>query len=364
MNRRSLLIGAGGAALIAGAGALGWRAGVGPVGAYEAYADRLRISLPEPAGIEDLVRFATLAANSHNTQPWRFRVAAGAIDILPDRSRSTPAVDPDDHHLFVSLGCAAENLAIAGAASGRPGTIAVLDDGGVRYTYAASAPRPDPLMAAIARRQTTRAIYDGRPVPAAIVVALLEAANVPGVRTIVLTERARIDRIRDLVVAANDAQIADAAFVAELKAWLRFNPRSAMARGDGLYAGCTQSPLMPDSIGRWAFDAFFSAAAEREKYARHVDSSAGIAVFVAERADRAHWIAVGRACQRFALTATKLGLKHAFINQPVEVARLRPELASTIGEPGLRPDLVLRFGYGPTLPYAPRRPPAAVTEPA
>jgi hypothetical protein len=27
--------------------------------------------------------------------------------ILPDLSRRCPAVDPDDHHLFVSLGCAA-----------------------------------------------------------------------------------------------------------------------------------------------------------------------------------------------------------------------------------------------------------------
>ena len=32
-----------------------------------------------------------------------------------------------------------------------------------------------------------------------------------------------------------------------------------------------------------------------------------------------HWIEVGRACQRFALQATALGLKCAFINQPVEV---------------------------------------------
>ena len=31
------------------------------------------------------------------------------------------------------------------------------------------------------------------------------------------------------------------------------------------------------------------------------------------------------------LTATSLGLKHAHINQPVEVASLRPQLASLLG---------------------------------
>jgi len=69
---------------------------------------------------------------------------------------------------------------------------------------------------------------------------------------------------------------------------------------------------------------------------------------------------VVRACQRFALQATALGLKHAFLNQPVEVARFRPELAALVGMPGQRPDLVMRFGYGPTLPCSPRRPVEAV----
>ncbi|MEL1263964.1 Acg family FMN-binding oxidoreductase [Pseudoxanthomonas putridarboris] len=360
MNRRNVLIGAGGAALLAGAGAFGWRSAVGSAGDYEAYAERLRAPLPARAGIGDLVRHATLAANSHNTQPWRFRVGAGSIDILPDLARATPAVDPDDHHLFVSLGCAAENLAIAGAASGRPGTLVSQEDGSVRYAFSESGPRPDPLLAAIPRRQSTRALYDGRSVAAADIEALQRAVRMPGVRTLILTDRARIDRARDLVVAGNDAQMADPAFMAELKAWLRFNPRSAMARGDGLFSGSTGNPPLPDVLGRRAFDAFFDAAGENDKYARHIDSSAGIAVFLAEREDKAHWVAVGRTCQRFALTATTLGLKHAFINQPVEVARLRPELAALVGAPGMRPDLVLRFGYGPTLPYSPRRPPASV----
>jgi len=82
---------------------------------------------------------------------------------------------------------------------------------------------------------------------------------------------------------------------------------------------------------------------------------AGIAVFLAEREDKAHWIAAGRACQRFALAATGLGIKHAFINQPVEVKSLRPELATLVGEPGTRPDIVMRFGYGPEMPFSPRR---------
>lgn len=56
--------------------------------------------------MEELVRYATLAPSSHNTQCWKFALDEQSITIRPDLSRRCPAVDPDDHHLFVSLGCA------------------------------------------------------------------------------------------------------------------------------------------------------------------------------------------------------------------------------------------------------------------
>lgn len=71
----------------------------------------------------NLVRYATLAASSHNTQPWKFRLERGRILILPDLSRRCSAVDPDDHHLYASLGCAAENLLLAAQAAVLKGTL-------------------------------------------------------------------------------------------------------------------------------------------------------------------------------------------------------------------------------------------------
>lgn len=71
----------------------------------------------------ELVRYATLAASSHNTQCWKFHVEERAISILPDLSRRLPVVDPDDHHLFGSLGCAVENLLQAALAKGLKGEV-------------------------------------------------------------------------------------------------------------------------------------------------------------------------------------------------------------------------------------------------
>jgi hypothetical protein len=75
-----------------------------------------------------------------------------------------------------------------------------------------------------------------------------------------------------------------------------------------------------------------------------------------EANDREHWIAAGRSYERLALQATALGLKTAFINQPVEVAGLRSQFAQFLGIGSIRPDLVLRIGRGPEGPRSVRRP--------
>jgi hypothetical protein len=310
-----------------------------------------------------LIRYATLAANSHNTQPWRFRSTLGGIDILADKTRRLAIVDPDDHHLFASLGCAAENLMIAAGIGGERGALSfeTRQTGTVSLDLSNAAPSERELCDAIPKRQSTRGAFDGRPVaPRELAKLAAAAAAVPGVDLVLVTDRVQIGRIRDLVLAGNSAQLADIAFRRELENWLRFNPRAALATGDGLFSAASGNPTLPSWLAPLVFDTVFKAKAENEKYARQIASSAGIAVFVAQQDDREHWVSAGRACQRFALQATALGMKHAFLNQAVEVASLRAELSALVGFPGRRPDIVMRFGYGPALPFSLRRPVASV----
>ena len=92
-----------------------------------------------------LIGQAILAPNRHSTQPWRFRLRDDGIDIQPDLSRHTPVVDPDDHHLFVSLGCATENFSLAAGATGWPERIGFepAGEGAVTFRFG-EAPPPVP----------------------------------------------------------------------------------------------------------------------------------------------------------------------------------------------------------------------------
>lgn len=330
---------------------------------YEALAQRIwRHSKgdfsTDPARMLEFVRYATLAPSSHNTQCWKFRVGKDSIAIFPDFQRRCPVVDPDDHHLFVSLGCAAENLVQAAAANGIQGRSLFNAHGDESVTIALKPTKPivSPLFEAIPVRQSTRGEYDGRQISSTELRLLEKAGSGNGINVLLLTDRKAIERVIDFVIQGNTSQMRDQAFVKELKDWIRFNGAHAARTGDGLFSGSSGNPSVPTWLGKLMFDLFFTEEAENDKYAKHIRSSSGIAVFISERDNKAHWVETGRSFQRFALQATALGIRHAHLNQPVEVESIRPEFASFLGMKGKRPDLVVRFGRGPEMPRSLRRP--------
>ena len=143
--------------------------------------------------LHELVRYATLAASSHNTQCWKFRAEERAITILPDLSRRCAAVDPDDHHLFVSLGCAAENLLQAALANGLKGEASfdATADGALRVALESTKAVVSPLFEAIPKRQCTRAEFDGKPLSIEELKLLEEAGTGNGIRVLLLTTGSR-----------------------------------------------------------------------------------------------------------------------------------------------------------------------------
>ncbi|GGK49713.1 Acg family FMN-binding oxidoreductase [Salinarimonas ramus] len=328
---------------------------------YETRLAALDAPLPAEPALGDLLRVATLAASGHNTQPWRFRPRAGGVDILPDLSRRTPVVDPDDHHLWASLGCAAQTLVLAARSRGiaaDAGFAADADGERLAVDLAAGVGAPADeadLAAAISRRRSTRALYDGRPIPPALVARMIREAARHGVELLYLSETQAVEDVLAVVLAGNTAQIRDRAFVAELKSWLRWNERHALATGDGLFAGASGNPSSPTWLGPILFDLVFREGRENDKVASQIRSSSGLVVLVAGTDDPAGWAAAGRAYTAAALAATAAGATLAFVNQCVEVPAQRAALRALLGLGDRRPNLVLRIGYGPPMPRSPRR---------
>lgn len=305
--------------------------------------------------LRDLVRQATLAASSHNTQPWKFRLAEQSIAILPDFTRRTPVVDPDDHHLFVSLGCATENLVHAALASGLHADVRIQADA-IDVAFDETTPVRSALLEAIPVRQCSRSIYDGQRLAAKELHALENVAQGDGVRLIVMTAAPQIETVLDYVTRGNTTQIGDPKFVEELKTWIRFNEAEAVRTRDGPFLRTTGNPTVPRWLGTRLLGALLTPKSENDKCAKQLRSSAGVIVFVSDANDRRNWVEVGRCYERLALQATALGIRTAFLNQPVEVAPLRSQFATWLNLGARRPDLVVRFGRGPEMPRSLRLP--------
>lgn len=316
----------------------------------------IAVGAPSPASLRELVRAATLAANGHNTQPWRFAIHADTITILPDATRRLAVVDPHDRELWISLGCALENLLVAARALGYAPEVTYPETvEAITVRLAPGVAQAGPLFTAIPLRQSTRSRYDGRPIPAADLEQVQTLPLEPGVALTVLTGAAERETVLEYVTLGNLRQYADTAFVDELIAWLRFNRREALATLDGLYTRCAENPEVPRWLGR-RFVAGTRPQQQADADAAKLRSAPAVAVIASATDARAALVRTGQVYERLALTTTALNIRSAFLNQPVEIAELRAQFQRALGLGAAQPQLVVRMGYAGTLPMSPRRP--------
>jgi hypothetical protein len=311
---------------------------------------------PISAQMRELVRYASLAASGHNTQPWKFAIQENAIEIHPDLSRRLPAVDPGERELWISLGCALENLLVAARASGYapvvtyPGTADLIHIG-----LTADTPQVGPIFDAIPLRQNTRSEYDGQAIKSADLDQVQAVSLEPGIGLRFLTGPSDMTPVLEYVNQGNLVQYADKAFVDELIHWVRFNKKEALASLDGLYSICTGNPEVPRWIGKMV------VAGTKPQQQADVDtkkllSSQGAVVITSEADDKTAWVRTGQVYERLALQMTALNIKSAFLNQPIEVVEVRGTFQSAIGLGNKLPQLLVRFGYADAMPRASRRP--------
>ncbi|MBP6802620.1 MAG: twin-arginine translocation signal domain-containing protein [Chloroflexi bacterium] len=313
-----------------------------------------------PPQMRELVRYATLAANGHNTQPWKFAIKENAIEIHPDFSRQLPAVDPQNRELWISLGCALENLIVAARATGFTPEVTYPDMADfINVQLTADTPLESPLFKAIPLRQNTRSEFDGQPVVVTDLDQIQSPTLEPGIGVRLITNPAALEAVVEYVNQGNLSQYTDPSFIDELIYWLRFNKKDALATLDGLYSRCSGNPEVPGWLGRM-FVAGTKPQQQADIDAAKLRSSPGAIVIASEADDKSAWVRTGQVYERLALKMTSLNIKSAFLNQPIETAELRSQFQNAVGLDTSLPQLLVRFGYAEAMPRSLRRPVEAV----
>lgn len=287
-----------------------------------------------------LLNYAQLAPSSHNSQPWQFAVQESAIHLYPDLDYWLKVADPEQRELYISLGCALENLLVAAEhfqlgyqvsffsdrdATQHFATVNFAEDKPIRNV------RDPALFKAIQQRRTNRQVFLPRLIPKEELMQI-KAARLE--QDLHLHFIANIEQKRQL---ARMVKAADKTLFA--------NPDYRRELGETLGEGAFGNKWPWSRLAQFMVQRFNLGARIGKQNAQHLMSAPVLVVLSARSDDPIEQIKIGQLYERIALTATKLGLSVQPLSQILEIPSQRQELTSLLPASGLLPQHFFRLGY-------------------
>jgi hypothetical protein len=319
-----------------------------------------------------LLNYAVLAPSILNTQPWKFHIEEGSVKLRADRERMLPVVDPEGREVLLSCGAALFNLCTAMRSFGHAAEMTILPDPHDRnllavVTLGAALVPSDldwQLCDAIPKRRTVRRSFENRPLPQELRDGMCHAADrEDAVLSFADSHQAKA-QVAELVAEAERIHLADPEFRNELSKWIQERISEARALDSEALVRLRTGGYTPEpravsdlfvpiaaSVAR-SFSTGDAAAAHQQA---HTEASPAVALLSTRKDTPRDWLAGGQALQRVLLTATLANATSSYLNPPIEVPSLRHRIAAAFGRRD-RPQILLRFGYGPEIPPTPRRP--------
>lgn len=298
---------------------------------------------------------ARFAPSKHNSQPWRFALAADGLQVWADRARRTGVTDPDERELLLACGAAVLAAQLAAEADGvrlgarlwpdgGDGPVAVLEELGTTAVTVAARRR----LVALLRRRTDRGPLDASRLPPQAPARLEAAAAQHGcVLRLLRTDDERAV-LRRLVAEADAELLRDPAVRDELDAW---TVRPVSGRRDGVPATATRGTAgAPAAFVQRDFSLPGTPAA----HDRDGRDDPLVGVLCSPTDSPADRLRAGGALLEVLVAATLDGAGASYLNQPIELPRTRVRLREELALAGT-PQLVLRLGVGGTVPPTPRR---------
>ena len=309
-------------------------------------------SLPIQEQLKFLLQYAILAPSTKNTQPWRFSIGEDTIGIFADLSRWQPVADRGRRELYISLGCALENLLVAGEEFGFRADVSYFPQLTSQELAATVAfhpgGTPSPFRAGISlanipARRTEHGLYSDQPVTEEARRRLLFSCGEPALRLELTGDPGLRSRLIELNLHADQAEFSDSEFRVELGYWV----------GQGVFG----TPRLVSRLAQFILSRLNLGRAVGRRNAAMLMSAPLVGLISARTDDPLSHLRAGQALERLWLHATDMGIALQPMSQALEVPSLRAELTRVIGERGWIPQQVFRVGYPrhPAGVHTPRR---------
>ncbi|MDD1760859.1 MAG: hypothetical protein LUQ59_01370 [Methanothrix sp.] len=271
-----------------------------------------------------LLNYTILAPSSYNSQPWKFNVSNDEIFVFADESGWLSVADKDKREMYISLGCAIENLVIAAEHFGYNCSVSYFP--GEKDLVAAVSLKQQPeagssssaLFDAITSRRTSRQPFESRVISRQDLDALNRSSSCSDVSIFLTEDPAAKERFRDLVIQADRVLYSDINYKSELGHWLSLGVMGPT----GVGAKIAQMEMV-----------FLDPVPEQiRRDADLINSTPYIGLITTKKNDSLSALKVGRAFERFWLAAAARGISLQPISQALEVPETKEELTGLLSD--------------------------------
>jgi nitroreductase len=289
-----------------------------------------------------LLNYAVLAQSYYNSQPWKFSLEDNQINMYVDESHWLRAGDPDKRELFLSVGCALENLLIAAEHfhighkiqhfpdKANPNLVARVKFTTINQSTALRSPE---LFDAITRRHTYHHPFDKQPINKSDLQRIEKFLTEEDIWLEVSGDPKVKQRLSQLAAHANTIMYENPRFREELRKW-------AHQGNIGI------AWFMPET-GQADEATFQDACKWLSENEQRILSTAPLVAGISSPFDnRLTQVKAGQIFEKLCLEAALLGIHCLPISQLIEV----PDERATVHElfPELKGDplVVFAMGYG------------------
>jgi len=306
-----------------------------------------------------MLEYGIKAPSGHNTQPWKFKVNENSIDVYPNFNKELSVVDGNHRELYISLGCATENICIAANELGYLYQTRIIEQDSlyfIRISLQKAPAIPNPLFSQIDKRQTNRSVYKSQ-IISTDTISILQKTELYQPTSVHFYKNGdeTYNTLTELIYGGNDVQYKDKAFKNELLEWMRFNPKDIKQHKDGLAYDVLGIPSLPKWLAKPIVGSFLNPKPQNKSEKEKINSSSHLVLFTTKESTPENWILTGQALERFFLKCTEMGIAVAFSNQPCEVPSIAEKVREQIAINNEFPMLLLRIGYADPMPYSVRK---------
>lgn len=300
-----------------------------------------------------LLNFAVLAPSSHNSQPWSFVIKDNSILISPEQKRRLSESDKNDRQLYISLGCAVENIIIAADYYGYKTSIDYQQP--IKITFFSKKrnikEKINKNINSILNRIMNRNKYNNTSLPIDFLekIKLLSNSNLS---ICIIEDTSKKNLLADTIIKAGIKAMENKDFRKELSQYVKSNITKSKIGMPGFSLGIPTPVSLIISILLKYINMNKLSKKQDEKLLK--EHTPAFIVISTKDDNREAWVQAGKIYENIAIFAENNNIKTSVLAAPIQIGEFYKDLQKILNT-NLRPQVLFRIGYTNKIPkHSPR----------